>query len=39
MNQIIQKNAEQEGNAQDNYTAVAVWMEQPSGHHFAAYAL
>ena len=24
MNQIIQKNAEQEGNAQDNYTAVAV---------------
>jgi len=29
MNQIIQKNAEQEGNAQDNYTAVAVWMGNP----------
>ena len=29
MNQIIQKNAEQEVNAQDNYTAVAVWMGNP----------
>lgn len=29
MNQIIQKNSEQEGNAQDNYTALAVWMGNP----------
>lgn len=29
MNQIIQKNGEQEGNAQDNYTALAVWMGNP----------
>ncbi len=30
MNQIIQKNGEQEGNGQqDNYSALAVWMGTP----------
>jgi serine/threonine protein phosphatase PrpC len=29
MQQLIQKNSESEGSAQDNYTAVAVWMGSP----------